>query len=74
MITPRRAHEVLDGKLGKSSTVAAVVEEGERVVVLCVVDWYGEEWARIAVRGGGRGSDRVSSGQEQISEQIGVCV
>ena len=50
--------------------MVAVVEAGERVVVLSVVDWSGEERARIAARG----SDRVSMGQEQIWEQTGVRV
>ena len=40
------------------------------MVVLSVVDWSGEERARMAVRG----SDSVLLGQEQICEQTGVCV
>ena len=67
MVKPR-SQEALDEKLQLPSSVVAVVEAGERVVVLSVVDWSGEERARIAARG----SDRVSMGQEQIWEQTGV--
>jgi hypothetical protein len=62
--------EQLTSFLGELSDQSSVVESWERVMEFSVVDWSGEERARVAVRG----SDRVSLGQEQICEQTGVRV
>ena len=58
------------GSSQEQDLLVALAEHEEVVLVLSVVDWSGEERARMAVRT----SDQVSSGQLQIAEQTGVAV
>ena len=51
-----------------SSHIIDLSDSQERVVLLSVVDWSGEERAKLAVRG----SDSVLDGQLQIKDQTGV--